>query len=303
MINNFSEEELFASGHRACAGCGEALTVRWILKAAGKNTVIVSNTGCMEVVSSPYPETAWEVPWVHAAFENGPAVASGIVEGLKKQGKKDGTNVIVIGGDGSSFDIGFQSLSGALERGHDFLYVATDNEAYMNTGVQRSSATFPYANTTTTPAGTKIPGKEKPKKLLPLIVASHGIKYTATASIANIPDLVKKVKKALTIKGPKFLHTFCPCPVGWNYPGEKTIEMAKLAIETGVTPIYEIENGELKFTQKIENRKPVEEYLKHQGRFKHLTPELIKEIQKYVDDRYNFLLGLSEKGQVFDVLY
>ncbi|GEM_PF-6186908 len=206
--------------------------------------------------------------------------------------------------NGNSFDIGFAALSGALERGHKFTYIATDNEAYMNTGVQRSSATPFLTNTTTSPAGTKVHGKLEPKKPLPLIVAAHGIRYVATASVANLFDLHAKVKKALAVEGPSFLHVYNPCPVGWYHDPSQTIEIAKLALATRVFPLYEIENGVLKFNQKVEkeNAKPVKEYLQTQGRFKHLSENEIEQIQKYVDERYDFLSGIEGKKS-FDVLY
>ncbi len=300
-IMGFNEDEYFSSGHRACAGCGEALALRHILKAAGKKTIVAQATGCMEVVSSPYPETAWNIPWVHSAFENVSAVASGIRAALNMKGDKE-TNVIAIGGDGASFDIGFGSLSGALERGHKFLYVATDNEAYMNTGIQRSGATFPYANTTTSPAGKVIHGKQQPKKPLPFIVAAHGIEYVATTNVANLVDLKNKVEKALKVNGPSFLHVLCPCTPGWKIDTSATIDVAKASLETGVSVLYEIEKGVLKINNKIKERKPVENYLMLQGRFKHVTPDIVQKIQKYVDDRYKFLEENDGK-KIFDLLY
>ncbi|MFA5357861.1 MAG: thiamine pyrophosphate-dependent enzyme [archaeon] len=295
------ERELFASGHRACAGCGEALALRHIMKAAGEKTIVVQATGCMEVVSTPYPETAWKIPWVHCAFENAPAVASGVRAALNMKGDKE-TNVLAIGGDGASFDIGFGALSGAIERGTKFLYIATDNEAYMNTGIQRSGATFPYAATTTSPAGKVIPGKQQPKKPLPFIVAAHGVKYVASVSVANLVDLKKKVEKALSIDGPTFIHAYVPCIPGWKIDSSSTIEIAKEAMESGIFPLYEIEDGILKFNYKPAQRKPVDKYLMSQGRFKHLTPELVKKIQKYVDERYTFLESIEGK-KCFDTLY
>jgi len=302
LIAGVEDKEYFASGHRACAGCGEVLMLRHALKSAGENTIVVCATGCMEIISSPYPYTSWKVPWLHGAFENAASMASGVDAALKAQKRRDKTNLLVIGGDGASFDIGFGVLSGAIERGHKFTYIAQDNEAYSNTGVQRSGATFPYASTTTSPAGSKSHGKREPKKPLSLIIASHGVEYVATASPANIIDWNKKVKKALKINGPSFLHAYSPCPLGWRIKSNMAIEISRLAVNTRVFPIYEIENGILKFNQKIENPEPVENYLKPQGRFKHLTPADIKAIQKYVNDRYNFLLSIEGK-KVFDVLY
>ena len=282
MIQNLPEEELFAKGHRACAGCGSALAIRHILKAAGKDVIVCQATGCMEVVSSPYPNSAWKVPWIHAAFENVSAVASGVERALKKLNKK--TKVLAIGGDGGTFDIGFQALSGAIERGHDFCYVNTDNEAYMNTGIQRSGATPLHASTTTSPFGKKIHGKLEPKKPMPLIVAAHGVKYVATASIAKPLDL------------------YCPCPPGWKIATNQTVEVAKIGIKARVTPLYEIENGKLKL-ENVEENVPVESYLKLQGRFKRLDEKDIKEIQEYVDARWKFLVEASKLDRVFDVLH
>jgi pyruvate ferredoxin oxidoreductase beta subunit len=300
VIMGINEEEYFASGHRACAGCGEALALRHILKAAGKNTIVAQATGCMEVVSSPYPETAWEIPWVHCAFENASAVASGIRAALNMKGDKE-TNVIAMGGDGAMFDIGFGSMSGAIERGHKILYIVTDNEAYENTGIQRSGATFPYANTTTTPAGKVIHGKQQPKKPLAFIIASHGIEYVATASVENLIDLKNKVEKALKVNGPSFLHVYCPCIPGWKIDTSSTIGVMKKGIETWATPIYEIEAGVLKLNQKPEE-KAIEEYLMIQGRFKHVMPKDVKKIQEYVNERKKFLLENDGK-KIFDTLY
>ncbi len=304
MIKGMTEKEFFASGHRACAGCGEALAIRHIMKAAGEKTIVVSATGCMEVVSTPYPQTAWRLPWIHVAFENAAAVASGIDAALCAQNKRNGINLIAIGGDGASFDIGLGALSGAIERGHKFTYIATDNEAYANTGNQRSSATPLLSNTATSPAGSIIHGKQEPKKPLPLIVAAHGIRYVATASVANLFDLQNKVKKALATSGPSFVHVFNPCPVGWYHDPSQTIEIARLAISTKAFPLYEIENGILKFTQKVEaeNAKPIKEYLQAQGRFKHLTEQEIQKIQEYANARYEFLSSIEGK-KAFDVLY
>lgn len=301
-ILGLPEAEYFASGHRACAGCGEALAIRHILKAAGPNTIVAQATGCMEVVSTPFPETAWRIPWVHAAFENAPAVASGIDAALKAQGKREGVNLIAMGGDGASFDIGLQALSGAIERGHKFTYICTDNEAYMNTGIQRSGATFPYAHTTTSPAGKVVHGKQEPKKPLPFIIAAHGIRYAATSCISDIQDLHRKVRKALAAEHASFIHVLVPCTPGWGIASDATLEVAKLAVETGVFPLYEIENGVLKLTHRVDKKKPVEEYLKLQGRFKHLGEVEIKKIQEYVDARYAHLLGIEGK-KCFDVLY
>jgi len=278
------EEELLAPGHRGCAGCGASIGVRLALKALGKNTVAISATGCLEVMTTPYPETAWEIPWIHVAFENAGAVASGVESALRIQGKDD-VNVVAFGGDGGTVDIGLQSLSGAMERGHNFTYICYDNEAYMNTGIQRSGATPYGASTTTSPVGKDSFGENKPKKNMPMIMAAHGIPYVATASISYPEDFMKKVKKAAEVDGPAYIHLNQPCTTGWGYPSSKTIEMGRLAVETGSWILYEIENGEFNVTYRPSERKPVSEYLKQQKRFRHLTEDHIEEIQKLVDSQ------------------
>ncbi|MFB3918746.1 pyruvate:ferredoxin oxidoreductae, beta subunit [Candidatus Velamenicoccus archaeovorus] len=286
-------ETLFKPGHTACAGCGQAIAARLVIDAAGKNTMIANNTGCLEVFSTKYPESAWCVPWIHSLFENCAAVASGVESGLKYLGKKDAINVIAQGGDGGTADIGLQALSGMLERGHDVLYVCYDNEAYMNTGIQRSGLTPTTSNTTTTPPGSASFGNPRPKKPMPDIAAAHGIPYVATASVGYPQDIQKKVKKALSIKGPKYIQIHVPCPLGWRHESSQTSEVAKLAVETGLYPIFEYENGQL-VPRKIASVKPVEEYLKIQGRFKHLLKDEkgLKEIQAVAD--YNIRkYGLS----------
>lgn len=278
------KEELFAPGHRGCAGCGAAIGARLALKASGKNTVAICATGCLEVMTTPYPETAWRVPFVHVAFENAGAVASGVERALKSQGKED-AHVIAFGGDGGSVDIGLQSISGAMERGHNITYICYDNEAYMNTGIQRSGATPWGASTTTSPAGSESFGEDKPKKNMPMIMAAHGIPYIATASIAYPEDYMKKVKKAVETKGPAYIHLNQPCTTGWGFDPSKTIELGRLGVETGFWPLYEIENGEFKVTYRPTERKPVVEYLKAQKRFKHLDEEHVQMIQDYVNNQ------------------
>lgn len=299
LILGLPQKEFFAPGHRACAGCGPAIAMRLATKAAGENTIVVGVTGCMEVVSTPYPQTAWTLPWIHAAFETGASVASGVDAALRAQGKRESVNIMVLGGDGGMFDIGFGALSGAIERKQDFLTICYDNEAYMNTGIQRSGATPQYAWTTTAPVGKVLHGKQQTKKPLPLIVAAHGAPYVATASIGEEMDFVKKVRKALSIRGPTFIHILTPCVAGWKTNTKDAVTLGKLAIETGVQPLYEIENGALKFTKRIEDRKPVEDYLKMQGRFKHLTNKEIESIQKFVDQNYEWLASLEGKGEIF----
>lgn len=283
-----STEELFASGHRACVGCGEALAVRMACKALGSNVIVSMATGCMEIVSSPLPWTSWRVPWIHTLFENTSAVASGIEAGLKaieKKGRGKGKkiNVVAMGGDGATADIGIQSLSGALERGHDMLYICYDNEAYMNTGIQRSSATPFGATTTTAPVGKFSIGQTTWKKNLPAIVAAHDIPYVATACPAYPFDLMDKVKKGAEIDGPAYVHILSPCPIGWRSAPELSVNIGRLAVQTGVFPLYEIEKGKYKLNVVPTKLKPVEEYLKLQGRFRHLTAESIKQIQGRVD--------------------
>ncbi|MCX5668550.1 MAG: pyruvate synthase subunit PorB [Candidatus Omnitrophica bacterium] len=282
---------LFKSGHTACAGCGQAIAARLVIEAAGANTIVANNTGCLEVFSTKYPETAWGVPWIHSLFENAAAVASGIEAALIYLGKKDTINVIAQGGDGSTADIGLQALSGMLERGHDILYVCYDNEAYMNTGVQRSGLTPFDTNTTTSPSGARSSGNIRPKKPMPEICLAHGIPYVATASAGFPQDLTRKVKKAISIKGPKYIQVHVPCPLGWRHETNQMLPVAKLAVETGLYPLFEYENGVLVNRRQF-TPKPVEEYLKSQGRFKHLlnNPEEIKKIQEIADNnikKYN----------------
>jgi pyruvate ferredoxin oxidoreductase beta subunit len=285
---------LFKFGHTACAGCGQAIAARLVVEAAGPNTIIANNTGCLEVFSTKYPETAWGVPWIHSLFENSAAVASGIEAALVYLGKKDSINVIAQGGDGGTADIGLQALSGMLERGHDILYVCYDNEAYMNTGIQRSGLTPFDTNTTTSPMGAQSSGNIRPKKPMPEISLAHGISYVAVASAGFAQDLTRKVKKAISIKGPKYIQVHVPCPLGWRYETNLMLSVAKLAVETGLYPLFEYENGVLTNRKQI-IPKPVEEYLKAQGRFKHLlnSPEEIKKIQAIADNnikKYNLKL-------------
>jgi len=282
-----TKREYFAPGHRACQGCAEALAVRLVAKALGSNVVVASATGCMEIVSSPFPFTSWRVPWIHVAFENAAAVITGAeaaTKALVRKGKipDRGTLFLGMGGDGGTSDIGLQALSGAFERGHDFIYVCYDNEAYMNTGVQRSSGTPFGASTTTSPAGKVKPGQVTWKKNMAEIAAAHGIPYVATACSSYPFDLMAKIEKAARIKGPKYIHILSVCPTGWGLPSEKAIWIGRLAVETGIFPLYEVEKGRYKITVDVPTLRPVEEYLKPQSRFRHLTPELTKEIQARV---------------------
>ncbi len=290
-VKDVNEEEYFAPGHRGCAGCGCTIAMRLALKVAGKNVIVTHATGCMEVISSPYPETAWRVPWIHVAFENSAAVASGVEAALKALGKKDRVKVIAFGGDGGTVDIGFQALSGALERGHDFVYICYDNEAYMNTGIQRSGSTPYGASTTTSPPGKESFGNKTFKKDMPHIVAAHGIPYVATASVAFPLDYMEKVKKALSVEGPAYVHVHAPCTPGWGIASEKSIEVARLAVDSGMWILYEIENGKSRVTYKPTVKKPVKEYLRMQKRFRHLTEEHIDVLQRYVDERWAEVFG------------
>ncbi len=290
-----AEKNLFESGHNACAGCGPAIAMRHILEAAGKNTIITIATGCMEVVSTPYPLTAWRVPCIHSAFENTAATASGIDKALKYLGKRNKVNVIAIAGDGGTGDIGIQALSGAIERRDRFLFICYDNAAYENTGIQRSGLTPKYAWTTTSPIGKVIRGKQELKKPLPFIIAAHRC-YAATANVAYIEDFKRKIKKALSFRGPSYIQVFTPCVTGWKYPENLTVELAKLAVQTRVCPLYEVENGKVKLDLAIEKPKPIKDYLKKQRRFKHLTEKEIAEIQRNVNSEYDKIKKLSDSG-------
>ncbi|RLG25332.1 pyruvate ferredoxin oxidoreductase [Methanosarcinales archaeon] len=261
-------ESLLAPGHRGCAGCGAALAAKFALEGAGRNCIVVGPTGCLEVFTTPYPESAWRAPYIHSLFENPAAVASGIETALAARGNED-TKVLVIAGDGSTFDIGMRSISGTFERGHDITYICYDNEAYMNTGIQRSAATPFDAATTTSPAGTVSYGNPRPKKDMPAILVAHGSPYVATASIAYPKDLIHKVRTATETRGPAYIQIHAPCCTGWYFDSSKTIEIARLAVQTALYPIFEIVDGELAKVHKIK-QKPVEEYLRLQGRFKHL---------------------------------
>lgn len=289
-----TRKEYFSSGHRACQGCAEALAVRLVGKALGRDTVIASATGCMEVTSTPLPFTNWNVPWIHVAFENAAAVATGAEAGMKalmRKGRvpKKKINFLAMAGDGGTSDIGIQALSGALERGHDFIYVCYDNEAYMNTGIQRSSSTPYGASTTTSPAGKVVPGQVTWKKNMAEIAAAHDIPYVATACPSYPLDLMQKVKKAARIKGPTYIHVLSVCPTGWRLPPELSIKAGRLAVETGVFPLYEVEYGRYRLTVDVGKLRPVNDYLGMQGRFRHLDEAMIEKIQKRVSGEYEKL--------------
>lgn len=262
------------SGHRACQGCGEALGARYaidaVMRATHRQMVAVNATGCLEVFSSPYPESAWQIPWLHSLFGNAPAVASGVAAALRAKGKTE-IRVIAQGGDGATVDIGFGCLSGMFERNDDVLYVCYDNEAYMNTGVQRSGSTPPRAWTNTTQAVGTHPGNPMGiGKNLPRIAMAHGIPYVATASVADLHDLEVKVTKAMIIRGARYIHIHVPCPLGWKSDPAHTIKVARLAVESGLFPLFEAEGGHVTDRTPIRKKVPVEHYLELQGRFKHL---------------------------------
>jgi len=289
-----TSKEYFAPGHRACIGCGEALAVRHVCKALGKDVVIANATGCMEIVSSALPTTTWRVPWIHSLFENTAAVASGIESGLKvlrRKGKIENKKITVVamGGDGATCDIGLQALSGALERGHNFIYVCFDNEAYMNTGIQRSSATPFGASTSTSPTGKKSIGQVTWKKNMPAIAAAHGIPYVATACPSYPFDLFDKVKRAKEIEGPAYIHVYSVCPTGWRSAPELSVQLGRLAVETGIFPLYEIDHGRYKLSMEFSPLRPIIEYTKLQGRFRHLTADVLQQIQEKVVQKYEEL--------------
>ena len=275
---NMERTNSLNSGHRACQGCGEALGARYAIDAAmhaTNNQLIAANaTGCLEVFSTPYPETSWQIPWIHSLFGNAPAVATGIAAAIKIKRQKDlvgDVRVVAQGGDGGTTDIGFGCLSGMFERNDDVLYICYDNGGYMNTGVQRSSATPPAARTATTmPLGSEPGNVFGQGKFMPAIAMAHEIPYVATATVADLRDLEHKVKKAMTFRGARYIHILVPCPLGWGAPSHATIQLSRLAKETGVVPVFEAINGEITSSAKIRRPLPVEDYLKPQKRFAHL---------------------------------
>src|SRR3989339_853962 len=293
-----------APGHSTCAGCGIPAIVRTVLDATDDLVVVVSVTGCLEVTSTLYPYSAWKVPFIHSAFENGGATAAGIdgaLKALRKRNKNPAEKkikVVVFAGDGGTYDIGLQSLSGALERGHDFLYVCYDNEAYMNTGGQRSGATPFGADTETTPAGKKSFGKKEKRKDLMSIVIAHHIKYAAQANVAYLNDLKMKAKKSFELEGPRFLLVLQPCTNLWKYPTSEYVRIGKLATETNFWPLWEYFDGKYKINWATENPKPIEDFLKTQGRFKHLFrpsgEKVIAEMQKEVNEEWKRLVNLVQ---------
>ena len=276
------DEHLMDSGHLACPGCGGSLAMDLVLKALGQKTVVVVPACCWSTIAGPWPQTSLKVPLYHTAFETAAAMASGVKAGLTMRGDEE-TTVIAWAGDGGTFDIGIQALSGAAERNEDIIYFCYDNEAYMNTGVQRSSSTPWGAWTTTTPANQPEPG---PKKDMMGILAAHRIPYAATASVAYPVDLIEKVKKAKTVKGMRFIHVLAPCPPGWKVSNERTIELARQAVQTRIFPLVEVENGATWHFTVDHAGDPVEEYIQSQGRFRHLTDEQIGHIKDEVDFRW-----------------
>ncbi len=291
--------ENFAPGHRACQGCAEALAVRLVLKALGRDTIIAMSTGCMEIISSPLPLTSWKVPWIHNAFENSAAVISGCEAGMKammRKGKlpEKKINFAAMGGDGATADIGMGALSGALERGHNMVYVCYDNEAYMNTGIQRSSSTPYGASTTTSPAGKKSIGQSTQKKNMAQIAVAHNIPYVATACPSFPFDLLEKVKRAADTPGPAYIHILSVCPTGWRIQPNEAIKYGRLAVDSCIFPLYEVLNGKYRLSYRPERKLPVKEYLGGQGRFRHLTEHDIAHIQAAVDADYKKILTRSE---------
>jgi len=268
------------AGHMACPGCGQALGARLVTEAIGPDVIVANATGCLEVFTTAWPRSSWRVPWIHSLFENAPAVASGIEAALKSQGRR--TKVVAMGGDGGTFDIGLQALSGMLERNHNVLYVCFDNEGYMNTGVQRSSSTPHAAVTTTSPRGEHRMGKRHLKKDLLSIIAAHHIPYAATATVAYPSDLRSKVRRGLEIEGAAFLQVHSPCPLGWGHDGALSIEVARLAVQSGIFPLIEMERGTVVSAMRLRQVRPVADYLRLQERFRHLfddVPEAREELQ------------------------
>ena len=283
-LRELAKEELILPGNASCAGCNTSLSIKLALKGLGKRTIFVVPACCTSVLQGVFPLNSLNIPVLNIAFASTGAAASGVVAGLRTQGIEDVT-VVGWAGDGGTVDIGIQALSGAAERGTDFIYVCYDNEAYQNTGIQRSGSTPFGAWTTTTPIGKLVRGKDRPKKNLPAIIAAHGAPYIATASIAYPLDFIKKLKKAAAIEGPTYVHVHAPCSPGWRIESNKTIEVARLAVLTSSWVLYEIENGKVNVTFKPPKRRPIADYLKMQGRFRHLTDDEITEIQRMVDNQ------------------
>ncbi len=295
MPFSIPKEEYMMSGHTACAGCGATLAMRYVMKAMGENTVVTVPASCWAVIPGNYPNTALKVPFIYTPFASTGATISGIREALDEEGKED-YNVVGFAGDGGTADIGLQALSAAMERGHNVFYVMYDNEAYMNTGIQRSSSTPFGAWTTTTPVGKDRVYKRENKKVVADLMMAQKVPYVATASIAFPEDLIRKIQNAKKIKGPKFIQILSPCPPGWYFNAENTVKIARLAVETRIFPLYEYSEGKF-VLYKNPNPLPVEKYLEIQGRFNHLSPDEIRTIQENVNRRWEELLE-REKGKV-----
>lgn len=295
------KDKVLTQGHRLCPGCGAPMAVKMVTMAADAPLVVTSATGCLEVSTTIYPYTAWACPFIHSAFENAGATVSGIetaFRALKKKGKiKKDIKFVAFGGDGGTYDIGLQALSGALERGHNMLYVCYDNQGYMNTGAQRSGGTPRGANTTTEPTGKKSFGKKIQRKDLTMIAAAHHNAYAAQASVSHWQDLMNKAKKAFDYDGPAFINVLSPCVRFWRVPSSKAVEIAKIAVETNFWPLYEVENNKVTLNVNPKERKPIIEWIKPQGRYKHLLKEenkaVLEEIQKEVDENFSRLVKLS----------
>jgi len=302
-----ADRELLAGGHRACAGCAAPAILRQVLHVAGPNTVVGFATGCMEVSTTIYPYTAWRVPYIHCAFENSAATISGVeaaYRALQRRGRIPADkkmNFIAFGGDGGTYDIGFQSLSGAMERGHRMLYICYDNNAYMNTGIQRSSATPRGAETNTSPIGQVIPGKQQDRKDLTACMIAHNIPYVAQAAVSNHLDFMRKVEKALAVDGPSFINILQSCHRGWRHEPEESIEVARVAVETRWWPLFEVESGRWTVNYKPKEVVPVVEWFKLQGRFRHLLrpggEEMVNWHQKQVDAKWAELLRREEASK------
>lgn len=299
--------DLFTSGHRLCAGCGIPIIPKLLFKVTDYDIIVGSATGCFEVATTIYPYTSWMKPFIHNAFENAAATISGVEAmyvSLKKQGKIPANRklkFVTFGGDGGTYDIGLQSLSGALERGHDFVYICYDNGAYMNTGIQRSSATPYGAATTTSPAGKVIPGKMQKRKDLTNIVAAHHIEFAAQTTVSHWNDLATKLARALDVDGPAFLNVLSPCVPGWMIPSDQSIEVTRVAVETCFWPLFEVDKGILKINYKPKEKRPITDWTKLQGRFRHLSrPEnahVVVELQRQVDEYWEYLLRMEKIGQ------
>lgn len=300
-------ESKIASGHRLCSGCGAGIVINQALLAVeNENIVVINATGCVEVTTTIYPQTAWKVPWIHCALENAASTAAGIetaYKSLKKQGKiKDDIKFIVFAGDGGTYDIGLQALSGMLERGHNLLYICYDNEAYMNTGYQRSSATPLHAETTTRPWGKNIHGNPTRRKNLTKIIEAHNIPFVAQAATAFHLDFMEKVKLGLATEGPAFINVLSPCRLGWGHPSNMARELSKLAVETNFWPIYEIRNGRFRLNFRPQEPKPLEDFLRYQKRFEHLLlPEFkndLNEFKKEINDEWNELIKREDCDRI-----